>query len=183
MVHGRRRGRGRDDGLLATAALAAGLGTPLVDLDGDALSALVPGEGEVRAQPGWTLGVGAPVPAADLTRGAADAARALRRAVAERVPLVRDGPARAGGVGSLVDPAEAGAHGRALLAPLEGAPALLETLRVWLSLHGSWDRTAVALEVHRNTVRQRIARAGALLDVDLGDADVRMELWFALKWA
>ncbi|MGW7690618.1 PucR family transcriptional regulator ligand-binding domain-containing protein [Streptomyces asiaticus] len=183
VVHGRRRGRGRDDGLLAAAALAAGLGTPLVDLDGDALSALVPGEGEVRAQPGWTLGVGAPVPAADLTRGGADAARALRRAVAERVPLVRDGPARAGGVGSLVDPAEAGAHGRALLAPLEGAPALLETLRVWLSLHGSWDRTAVALEVHRNTVRQRIARAGALLDVDLGDADVRMELWFALKWA
>ncbi|MYU17336.1 PucR family transcriptional regulator, partial [Streptomyces sp. SID8361] len=54
---------------------------------------------------------------------------------------------------------------------------------VWLSLHGSWDRTAVALEVHRNTVRQRIARAEALLDVDLGDADVRMELWFALKWA
>ncbi|MEU8873415.1 PucR family transcriptional regulator ligand-binding domain-containing protein [Streptomyces javensis] len=183
VVHGRRRGRGGDDGPLATAALAAGLGTPLVDLDGDALSALVPGEEEVRAQPGWTLGVGAPVPAADLTRGAADAARALRRAVAERVPLVREGPARAGGVGSLVDPAEAGAHGRALLAPLEGAPALLETLRVWLSLHGSWDRTAVALEVHRNTVRQRIARAGALLDVDLGDADVRMELWFALKWA
>ncbi|EXU69097.1 regulatory protein [Streptomyces sp. PRh5] len=183
VVHGRRRGRGRDDGLLATAALAAGLGTPLVDLDGDALSALVPGEGEVRAQPGWTLGVGAPVPAADLTRGGADAARALRRAVAERVPLVRDGPARSGGVGSLVDPVEAGAHGRALLAPLESAPALLETLRVWLSLHGSWDRTAVALEVHRNTVRQRIARAGALLDVDLGDADVRMELWFALKWA
>ncbi|WP_078840794.1 PucR family transcriptional regulator [Streptomyces antioxidans] len=183
VVHGRRRGRGRDDGLLATAALAAGLGTPLVDLDGDALSALVPGEAEVRAQPGWTLGVGAPVPAAELTRGGADAARALRRAVAERVPLVRSGPPRAGGVGSLVDPAEAGAHGRALLAPLEGAPALLETLRVWLSLHGSWDRTAVALEVHRNTVRQRIARAGALLDVDLGDADVRMELWFALKWA
>ncbi|WP_069866393.1 PucR family transcriptional regulator [Streptomyces malaysiensis] len=181
VVHGRRRGRGRDDGLLATAALAAGLGTPLVDLDGDALLALVPGEAEVRAQPGWTLGAGAPVPAADLARGGADAARALRRAVAGRVPLVRHGT-RAVGVVSLVDPAEAGAHGRALLAPIEGAPALLETLRVWLSLHGSWDRTAVALEVHRNTVRQRIARAEALLDVDLGDADVRMELWFALKW-
>ncbi|WP_211123444.1 PucR family transcriptional regulator [Streptomyces yatensis] len=183
VVHGRRRGRGRDDGLLATAALAAGLGTPLVDLDGDALCALVPGEGAVRAQPGWTLGVGAPVAAAELPRGGADAARALRRAVAGRVPLVRHGPSRAGGVVSLVDPAEAGAHGRALLAPLDGAPALLETVRVWLSLHGSWDRTAVALEVHRNTVRQRIARAEALLDVDLGDADVRMELWFALKWA
>ncbi|MFD8366991.1 PucR family transcriptional regulator [Streptomyces hygroscopicus] len=182
VVRGRRRGRVRDDGPLATAAFAAWLGTPLVDLDGDALCALVPGEGRIRAQPGWTLGVGAPVPAAELARGDADAVRALRRAVAERVPLVRHGPARAGGVASLVDPDEAGAHGRALLAPLDGAPVLLETLRVWLSLHGGWDRTAVALEVHRNTVRQRIARVEALLEVDLGDADVRMELWFALKW-
>ncbi|MCO8301649.1 PucR family transcriptional regulator [Streptomyces sp. RKCA744] len=182
VVRGRRRGRVRDDGPLATAAFAAWLGTPLVDLDGDALCALVPGEGRIRAQPGWTLGVGAPVPAAELARGDADAVRALRRAVAERVPLVRHGPARAGGVASLVDPDEAGAHGRALLAPLNGAPVLLETLRVWLSLHGGWDRTAVALEVHRNTVRQRIARVEALLEVDLGDADVRMELWFALKW-
>ncbi|MET7902031.1 PucR family transcriptional regulator ligand-binding domain-containing protein [Streptomyces sp. NPDC005336] len=182
VVRGRRRGRARDDGLLATAALAAGLGTPLVDLDGDEVSALLPGEAEVRAQPGWTLGAGAPVPAAELAHGGADAARALRRAVAGRVPLVRHGPDRADGVASLVDPAEAGALGRALLAPLDGAPALLETVRVWLSLHGSWDRTAVALEIHRNTVRQRIARAEALLEVDLSDADVRMELWFALKW-
>ncbi|MEK8143317.1 helix-turn-helix domain-containing protein [Streptomyces sp. M10(2022)] len=36
---------------------------------------------------------------------------------------------------------------------------MTETLRCWLSLHGSWDRTAVALRVHRNTVRQRIAAA------------------------
>ncbi|MBZ9643885.1 helix-turn-helix domain-containing protein, partial [Streptomyces sp. PSKA30] len=51
----------------------------------------------------------------------------------------------------------------------------------WLSLHGSWDRTAVALSVHRNTVRQRIARCAALLEADLDDPDVRMELWFALR--
>ncbi|WP_240554316.1 helix-turn-helix domain-containing protein, partial [Streptomyces niveiscabiei] len=38
-----------------------------------------------------------------------------------------------------------------------GFPALTETLRTWLSLHGSWDRTAVPLGLHRNTVRQRIA--------------------------
>jgi hypothetical protein len=182
VVRGRRRGRGRDDGLLATAALAAGLGTPLVDLDGDELCALVPGGAEVRAQPGWTLGAGAPVPAAGLAHGGTDAARALRRAVAERLPVVRHAPQPSGGVASLVDPAEAGALGRARLAPLDGAPALRETLRTWLSLHGSWDRTAVALDIHRNTVRQRIARAAALLDADLGDADVRMELWFALKW-
>ncbi|MEU8823065.1 PucR family transcriptional regulator [Streptomyces sp. NPDC048636] len=182
VVRGRRRGRAVDDGPLVAAALAAGLGTPLIDLAGDELRALVPGEVEVPAQPGWTLGVGAPVPAAELPRGEADAARALRRAVAGRTSLARHAPDRTDGVASLVDPDEAGALGRALLAPLEGAPALLETLRVWLSLHGSWDRTAVALEVHRNTVRQRIARAAALLGADLADADVRMELWFALKW-
>nr|WP_063728331.1 PucR family transcriptional regulator [Streptomyces sp. RTd22] len=180
VVRGRRRGRG-DDGLLAAAALAAGLGTQLVDLAGDELCALVPGDAEVRAQPGWTLGAGAPVPADGLAHGGADAARALRRAVAERLPVVRHAPSR-GGVASLVDPAEAETLGRARLAPLDGAPALRETLRMWLSLHGSWDRTAVALDIHRNTVRQRIARAAALLEADLGDADVRMELWFALKW-
>jgi len=180
VVRGRRRGRG-DDGLLAAAALAAGLGTQLVDLDGDELCALVPGDTEVRAQPGWTLGAGAPVPADGLAHGGADAARALRRAVAERLPVVRHAPSR-GGVASLVDPVEAETLGRARLAPLDGAPALRETLRMWLSLHGSWDRTAVALDIHRNTVRQRIARAAALLEADLGDADVRMELWFALKW-
>ncbi|MER7398762.1 helix-turn-helix domain-containing protein, partial [Streptomyces sp. NPDC000151] len=72
------------------------------------------------------------------------------------------------------------AHAAAVLAPLDGAPALRETLRAWLSLHGSWDRTATALGIHRNTVRQRIARVAALLDTDPDDPDVRMELWFAL---
>ncbi|OEV08536.1 hypothetical protein AN218_26135 [Streptomyces nanshensis] len=85
-------------------------------------------------------------------------------------------------VASLVPPEEARELARARLGPLEGRPQLAETLRMWLSLNGSWDRTAVALEVHRNTVRQRIARAGTLLGADLSDADVRMELWFALKW-
>ncbi|WP_190224507.1 helix-turn-helix domain-containing protein, partial [Streptomyces hydrogenans] len=103
-------------------------------------------------------------------------ARALRRAEATRTPLVRH---RANGLAGLVDPAEAAAHARVLLAPLSEPQA--ETLRTWLSLHGSWDRTAAALGVHRNTVRQRIARCALLLDRDLDDADVRMELWFALR--
>ncbi|WP_258029044.1 helix-turn-helix domain-containing protein, partial [Streptomyces fradiae] len=72
-------------------------------------------------------------------------------------------------------------HARALLGPLLDSPALLETLRVWLSLHGGWDRTATALGVHRNTVRQRVARCATLLDADLEDAQTRMELWFALR--
>ncbi|WP_399135220.1 helix-turn-helix domain-containing protein [Streptomyces sp. Li-HN-5-11] len=36
---------------------------------------------------------------------------------------------------------------------------LLDALWTWLTLHGSWDRTAAALRVHRHTVRHRLARS------------------------
>jgi DNA-binding PucR family transcriptional regulator len=107
------------------------------------------------------------------------AARALARARATRAALVRHGERPA--LADLVPASDAEAHARALLAPVAAQPALTETLRTWLSLHGSWDRTAVALSVHRNTVRQRITRCAALLAADLDDPDVRMELWFALR--
>ncbi|MFG3104932.1 helix-turn-helix domain-containing protein [Streptomyces sp. NPDC048182] len=128
---------------------------------------------------GWVLGVSAPVSPADWPEADAQAGRALARARANRVPVVRHGGR--GGLAGLVPEGDAEAYARTLLAPLADAPALTETLRAWLSLHGSWDRTAVALGIHRNTVRQRVARCAALLAADLDDADVRMELWFALR--
>ncbi|MFI8517147.1 PucR family transcriptional regulator [Streptomyces sp. NPDC085481] len=172
---------GGDGTPFAAASLAASLGTALVD--GGAEPAAPPGpvrlvlpaSAPVTAQPGWTLGASAPAEAQALSAADAQAGRALRRAEATRSPLVRH---RAAGFTGLVDRDEAAAYARDLLAPL--SPALAETLRTWLSLHGSWDRTAVALGIHRNTVRQRIARCGALLECDLDDADVRMEMWFAL---
>ncbi|MEU5215855.1 PucR family transcriptional regulator [Streptomyces sp. NPDC020807] len=182
--------RGGDGTPFAAASLAAALGTALVDTGSDAagrgtgpvgpvLRLLLASGGEVVAPPGWTLGVSAPVEAAELPAADAQAGRALRRAEATRVPLVRHRP---GGLDALVDGDEAAAYARALLAPL--TEPLAETLRVWLSLHGGWDRTAAALDVHRNTVRQRIVRCASLLDRDLDDPDVRMELWFALRrWA
>ncbi len=166
-------------GQLAASALGAALGSPLVDVADGLVRVLLP-EGTAPApQPGWTLGASAPVAPADWASGDAQAERALARALATRAPLVRHGAGA--GLAALVPPDAAGAHARALLAPLDGRPALTETLRVWLSLHGGWDRTAVALGVHRNTVRQRIARCTALLGTDLDDPDVRMELWFALR--
>ncbi|RSS71592.1 PucR family transcriptional regulator [Streptomyces sp. WAC06273] len=196
---------------VSASALGAALGSPLVDAADDVVRVLVPappqaeggggvrpeGDGSVRpeagaaaprkppagsgpaAQPGWTLGVSAPVVPAEWPAADAQAARALARARATRSALVRH--AERPGFADLVPPGEAEAHARALLAPIGGVPALAETLRAWLSLHGSWDRTAVALSVHRNTVRQRIARCAALLGADLDDPDVRMELWFALR--
>ncbi|MFE0272876.1 PucR family transcriptional regulator [Streptomyces sp. NPDC058992] len=177
VVHGTRPGQ---PDRIAASALGAALGSTLVDTDGDTVRVLLSGDRRIEPQPGWTLGVSAPATAEDLGTADTAAARALRRAEANRVPLARQ---RDAGLGELVSPDEAAVHARTLLAPVAGSPALTETLRVWLSLHGSWDRTAVALGVHRNTVRQRIARCGSLLGVDLDDADVRMELWFALRYS
>ncbi len=128
-------------------------------------------------RPGWTLGASAPTPVTALAAADALAARALAHARATRAPLTVDAPT--GGLAALVPPEQAAAHARALLSPLT-AP-LADTLRCWLSLHGSWDRTAVALGVHRNTVRQRIGRCTELLGANLDDMDVRAELWFALR--
>lgn len=166
----------------AASALAAALGSALADTDGTTVRVLT--DRPVTAQPGWTLGASAPVTpvdAAALAEADTHARRALRRAEATRADVVRHREPGPDALTALVPPEEAAAHARARLAPITGSPALTETLRTWLSLHGSWDRTAVALAVHRNTVRQRIARCAALLDADLDEADVRMDLWFALR--
>ncbi|WP_190215479.1 helix-turn-helix domain-containing protein [Kitasatospora indigofera] len=196
VVHGRRTRPGPGSGAptggesVQLAALGTALGTPYLDLDGDGLRALVPGgrppEAGSAARLGWTLGLSAAVPTADLAIADTQARRALRRALATGEAVVRHRTEEQS-VHGLVTGADATALARLRFAPLDaaGAPGpavLLETLRAWLSLHGSWDRTATALQLHRNTVRQRIARVAELLGVDLQDPDVRMELWFALHW-
>ncbi|WP_338779215.1 PucR family transcriptional regulator ligand-binding domain-containing protein [Streptomyces sp. DG1A-41] len=181
VVHARPDGEGAQvvPDAVAASALGAALGSALVDPAGDVVRVLVPADRAPDPLPGWTLGVSAAVAPGDWPAADTQAARALARARATRVPLLRHAPRPA--LADLVPPGEAAAHARTLLAPVTAHPALPETLRTWLSLHGSWDRTAVALSVHRNTVRQRIARCAALLEADLDDPDVRMELWFALR--
>ncbi|MEV4448434.1 PucR family transcriptional regulator [Streptomyces mirabilis] len=179
VVHARPAADGPAPDAVAASALGAALGSALIDTGGSVVRVLVPGDREPAAQKGWICGVSAAVGPHEWASADGQAARALARARATRTPLVRHGERPA--LADLVPPADAAAHARALLAPIAATPALTETLRTWLSLHGSWDRTAVALSVHRNTVRQRIARCAALLEADLDDADVRMELWFALR--
>ncbi|MBC2907799.1 PucR family transcriptional regulator [Streptomyces cupreus] len=164
---------------VTASALGAALGSPFVDLAKDVVRVLVPADRDPAPQPGWTLGVSDPAPPTEWPAADTRAARALARARATRTPLARHGTRP--GLAELVPHDDAEAHARTLLQPIAHTPALVDTLRTWLSLHGSWDRTAVALAVHRNTVRQRIARCAALLDTDLDDPDVRMELWFALR--
>lgn len=178
VVHARRADGTPADALNA-GALGAALGSALSEVDRDTVRILLPCPHEaVAPQPGWTLGVSGPAPVTALPDADTQASRALGHAEATRTPLGTHRPG-AGGLASLIPADRAEAHARTLLAPL--TDPLAETLRCWLSLHGSWDRTAVALKVHRNTVRQRVARCAALLDTDLDDMDVRTELWFALR--
>ncbi|MFD4274863.1 PucR family transcriptional regulator [Streptomyces cyaneofuscatus] len=181
VIHARRSDGTAPDALTA-GALGASLGSALVDVgredDDETVRVLLPATAsEAPPHPGWTLGVSAPTPLAALAAADTQAARALAHAEATRTPLKVDAPVT--GLAALIPPDQAAVHARTLLAPL--TPPLADTLRCWLSLHGSWDRTAVALSVHRNTVRQRIGRCAELLDVDLNDMDVRTELWFALR--
>jgi purine catabolism regulator len=74
----------------------------------------------------------------------------------------------------------------AVLAPLDSLDGrerveLLHTLEGWLQANGAWEVAAAALSVHRNTVRNRIARVAALTGRPLERADQRMELWLALQ--
>ncbi|GAA3275993.1 PucR family transcriptional regulator [Paenarthrobacter aurescens] len=59
---------------------------------------------------------------------------------------------------------------------------LLAVLRGWLSENGSWDGSAKLLGLHRNSVRRQIGVLAELLDMDLNQAQVRAELWFALQY-
>ncbi|MFJ3948597.1 helix-turn-helix domain-containing protein [Streptomyces libani] len=165
----------------ATAPTEAGAEATTAPGATPALRALIPAGHEITAHPGWTLGVSEPAPVAELPAADRHAASALRRALAGRTALVRHRTPGPHSVTSLVAPTDARRHAQALLAPLADSPPLLATLHNWLALHGSWDRTATALGIHRNTVRQRITRIAGLLDTDLDDPDVRMELWFALR--
>jgi len=74
-----------------------------------------------------------------------------------------------------------------LLAPVlelepERRDAQLRILRQWLAANGSWDATAKELGMHRNSVRRQINAIADLLDMDLGLAQSRAELWIALQY-
>ena len=86
------------------------------------------------------------------------------------------------GMLSAVDPVAAAGVADALLAPLRGRKGdLVESLAAWLARHGQWDAAAADLGVHRHTLRYRMQRVEELLGRSLDDADLRAELWLALR--
>ncbi|MCX4637212.1 helix-turn-helix domain-containing protein [Streptomyces platensis] len=57
---------------------------------------------------------------------------------------------------------------------------LLETLEVFLAHHGSWSRTAAALQLHVNSVHYRIQRIESLTGRDLSRLEHKLDLQAAL---
>ena len=174
--------------------LRARLDTPLVSvLPGPSFVAIAGSSPSVsvledlRAH-GWLAAVGSPVPAARLASASAssEVELLLSRARALGRPVV----AGSGTLDfdALVAPDASRGFAEKALEPLvsldqAGDRSLVLTLRTWLAHHGGWEPTAAELGVHRNSVRHRIAQVEKALDVDLADPEVRMRLWFALRWA
>lgn len=83
--------------------------------------------------------------------------------------------------GAMLDTASARAVATSILAPLREHPdtTLFDTLRAWLGQDCSNDRTALALGIHRHTVRARLATISRVLGRDLQRFDERAQLWAA----
>ncbi|TLM86095.1 PucR family transcriptional regulator [Pseudarthrobacter sp. NamE5] len=136
-------------------------------------------------QLGWRLVVGEPAGLQNLAE-AYRRATALRPRVAASGKSVREEELTWSVTGLLGNEAGALLAAR-LLAPIleldpERRASQLRVLRSWLAAHGSWDATAKDLGLHRNSVRRQINAVGELLDLDLGQAQARAELWIALQY-
>lgn len=133
---------------------------------------------------GWLLAVSPPHDFGDLPRAMFEAEelgrsvwRLQRHAEGHRPESIKEFWPLA----AVTDPVLSSGAARHWLAPLE-APAHREAaqaLEEWLRHHGSWDRTARSLGVHRNTIRRLVAEAEQALKSDLSDAVERARLLLA----
>lgn len=135
----------------------------------------------VELETGGHAGRSAPSPPAELPAALRQAVTAARVARSRDVPLVRF-TSLAGHVLSATPEVRAvlADLARARLGPLDGTD-LVDTLRAFLEHNGHAESASAALGVHRHTLRARLDRVRALLEVDLDDAHVRAELLLALS--
>lgn len=145
------------------------------------LTGLVPRRPRVADE--LVAGIAGPAGFDDLPTALRDARRAAR--VGRR--LARSGAVTLEGLGLLVplveDVALAGRLHERWIVPLAGESRhdLVGTLRTWLLRDGQVDAVARDLDVHANTVRNRLARVGRLLGEDWRSPQQRAELWAALQ--
>ncbi|WP_367434909.1 PucR family transcriptional regulator [Streptomyces celluloflavus] len=139
-----------------------------------------------RGGPPIAVGLSAPTGPAAAAHAYRQAEQALSVARRRSRALVEHEDVAAGSVVPLLADDAVRAFADGLLRALRehdatGRGDLVASLRAWLSRHGQWDAAAADLGVHRHTLRYRMRRVEEILGRSLDDADVRMELWLALK--
>ena len=165
------------------------LHTPLVEHRSKQLRAFVasaPSQSELQhaGQLGWLLAVSKPHPLLELPTAMQEAEVLARAAL--HIGSHVDGtapPAEASWpLGAAADPAVARAAAAQWLAPILTAETAEQraALTSWLHQHGSWDRSARELGVHRNTVRRLVGDAQLRLGRDLDDPLERARVLLAL---
>ena len=58
---------------------------------------------------------------------------------------------------------------------------LVSSLEAFLDQRRSWQRTAEALQIHRQTVHYRVGRIEELIEVDLAESGDLAQVWLALQ--
>lgn len=134
---------------------------------------------------GWRLVIGSGTDFANLPEAYRHAASLRNRVLTSRRSVRADDVTWS--VAGLLGPAAGTLLAGHLLAPLlalepERRASLLGILRAWLGENGSWDATAKATGLHRNSVRRQIGIIAELLGLDLNQAQARAELWIALQY-
>ncbi|WP_372444761.1 PucR family transcriptional regulator [Crossiella equi] len=167
-------------GELDRTEAATQLSTPLVALTPTGLRALTPARPPhaLHTDPRWLTATSAPTRWQDLPTTNTRTTHLLTRAKAEGRSLL-EAPTT---LDTLLPPESATHFAATVLTPLQPHPALLTTLRAWLAANGNWETTATTLNLHRNTIRHRIATIERTLPCDLSNPDTRTELWLALRW-
>ena len=58
---------------------------------------------------------------------------------------------------------------------------LVSSLEAFLDQRRSWQRTAEALQIHRQPVHYRVGRIEELIEVDLAESGDLAQVWLALQ--
>lgn len=161
--------------------------SPLIGwIDGDVVA--VTAQRPCVAAPDAVLAVSGPVTPAGLPQAFAEATRLLNVAVrfqrrglvdskslSVRIAVVEESELSEALVARFVTP---------VLAMGSMAPTVLGSVRTFLACRRHVADTALALSVHVNTVRYRLARYTELSGADLEDTETLIEVWWALEsWA
>jgi purine catabolism regulator len=120
----------------------------------------------------------------DLSRARRQAAQAAAEAGARNLPSMRFAELSESGLSAFLDQDRSTAFAAAHLRPLleaKGGSDLYRTLAMWLAHNGVGDAAATALNIHRHTLRSRLARIESLLQLDLGSPTERAELWLEYR--